>query len=96
VTVLYCGQDHEHEALIAVEPSCGCVAALTVLTHEEPEAYKFAARESKVGLRIDRLPVEVVRAMPWVCDEHAATKGPPWWKSKGGKGKRPTSPGLGL
>jgi len=85
-TPLWCGIDHEHDAIVAFEPGCGCVAALSVLTHSEADAYKTAAREAKAGMRVETMKVEAARAMPWTCPEHP--KGPPWWKSNGGKGKR--------
>lgn len=88
MTVLYCGIDHDHEALIGVEP-CGCVAAASVLTHHEADAYKDAARDAKQGLRVERVSTEHVRTMSWSCPDHP--HGPPWWKSNGGKGKRPAT-----
>lgn len=93
----WCGQDHEHRCIVATEP-CGCIAAVALITHEEAEAYKSAAAWAKRGHRITEMSTDEFRAgPPWHCPEHP--KGPPWWKSNGGRGKRPTAAptvGLGL
>lgn len=83
---LYCGIAHIHDAIVAIEP-CGCIAGISVLSHHEESAYKFAAQEVKAGLTIETWTVERVRKAPFTCDDHP--DGPPWWKSNGGKGKRP-------
>ena len=83
---LYCGVAHIHHAIVALEP-CGCIAGMSVLDHHEASAYKFAADEAKAGLLVETWTVERVRTAPFHCADHP--KGPPWWKSNGGKGKRP-------
>lgn len=86
----YCGQDHEHQAFVAFD-ICGCVGGISVLTHFEADAYVFAGKEVKAGLRVELLPVETVRTMQWTCADHPK-KGPPWWRSNGGRAKdRPAS-----
>jgi hypothetical protein len=80
------------KSLVAYEP-CGCCAGISVLTGYETYAYKFAAQEAKAGLRIVEEDTETWREDKkrdgLYCADHAATHGPPWWKSNGGKGKRP-------
>ena len=77
-----------HMALIAVEP-CGCTAMAVVLGYgHDDDAYREAAREVKRGLRIEHVEVDKWKAANrWTCLAHP--KGPPWWKSNGGNGRRP-------
>jgi hypothetical protein len=86
-----------HMALIAVEP-CGCTAMAFVLGYgHDDDAYREAAREAKRGLRIEHVEVDKWKAANrWHCADHP--KGPPWWKSNGGKGRRPAeyAPSIGL
>ena len=84
--------------LAAYEP-CGCLAWVEVLGYgNDPGAYREAAKNVQQGRRVDQLEMEAWRARPWRCDDHP--KGPPWWKSNGGNGKRPpeyaAQPGIGL
>lgn len=78
-----------HMALAAVEP-CGCTAMIVVLGYgHDEDAYRDAAREAKRGLRIEHVEVEAWKAQhKWHCPEHP--KGPPWWRSNGSRGKRPS------
>ena len=84
-----------HMALIAVE-SCGCTAWASVLGYgHDDDAYREAAREAKRGLQIQHVEVEKWKAANlWHCADHP--KGPPWWKSNGGNGRRPAAPSMGL
>jgi hypothetical protein len=77
-----------HIALAAFEP-CGCTAWISVLGYgHDADAYKEAAREAKAGLIIKQVEVEEWKARPSMyCADHP--EGPPWWKSRGGNGKRP-------
>jgi hypothetical protein len=94
---LSCGEHTEHEAIVAIDV-CGCIAGMSVLSHHEPDAYRFAAVEAKAGLRVETWTVTRLRAARMCCPDHP--KGPPWWESNGGKGKRPgryePQQGLGL
>jgi hypothetical protein len=76
------------QSLVAYEP-CGCCAGIHVLTGYEAEAYKWAAKEARDGLQIVEEGTEEWKHNSLFCAEHKATHGPPWWKSNGGKGKRP-------
>lgn len=77
-----------HMALIGVEP-CGCTCFASVLGYgHDADAYKEAAKLVKDGCRIEHVEVDKWKAENrWHCADHP--KGPPWWKSNGGKGKRP-------
>ena len=85
----YAKQDEEHQALVAFEP-CGCKMAVVVLTGYEASAYKEAARWAKEGARVEQMSVAEFKRRPLRCPDHP--KGPPWWESNGGKGKRPPQP----
>ena len=71
--------------------SAGLVAQMIVVLgygHDD-DAYREAAREAKAGLRIETVEVEAWKAEDhWHCPVHP--KGPPWWRSNGGNGKRPS------
>lgn len=90
---LYCGVHTEHHAIVAIDV-CGCIGGISVIEHHEPEAYQFASREAKAGLRVETWTVEVVRSARMTCAEHP-DYGPPWWESNHVKGtrriKRPTN-----
>jgi hypothetical protein len=80
--------------LAAVEV-CGCTAWVSVLGYgHDDDAYREAAREVKRGCEIRHMLVDEWKARGWHCTAHP--KGPPWWKSNGGKGKRPAAETLGL
>jgi hypothetical protein len=78
-----------HMALVATD-ICGCTGWVSVLGYgHDDEAYREAARELKAGMRIEHVEVEAWKAAKrWHCVDHP--DGPPWWKSRGGKVKRPT------
>lgn len=74
-------------SLVAFE-ACGCTAAIHVIQSDHPEwARKFLVDEFKAGLRIVDMDTDEWKAQPMRCPDHP--DGPPWWKSNGGKGKRP-------
>lgn len=79
--------DAEHMCLAAIDV-CGCTGMVTVLGYgHDEDAYKSAAREAKAGLRIEHMTVAAWKERGWHCADHP--DGPPWWKSRGGNGKRP-------
>lgn len=71
---------------IAAFDVCGCTASISLLDHPA-DAYAMAADAAKRGFRVEEVEVDDWKARGWHCNDHP--DGPPWWKSNGGKGKRP-------
>jgi hypothetical protein len=79
--------DREHKCLASFEV-CGCKAWVEVLGYgDDAGAYKEAAAQAKKGFRVETMTVAEWKAGNLWCPDHP--KGPPWWKSRGGNGKRP-------
>jgi len=83
-------------AMASREP-CGCAAWIEVLGYGmDDSAYKTAAKEVKAGRIVENVDVDEWKARGLRCPDHP--KGPPWWKSNGGNGKRPAeyAPTIGM
>lgn len=78
-----------HVALAAID-ICGCTGWISVLGYgHDADAYRQAAREAKAGFRIEQVIVDEWRMRGWHCADHP--DGPPWWKGRGAKTKRPAT-----
>lgn len=81
-------------ALASFEP-CGCAAWIEVLGYGMDDgAYRSAAKEVKAGRIVENVDLDEWKARGLHCPDHP--KGPPWWKSNGGNGKRPPAETVGM
>lgn len=83
--------------MASFEP-CGCTSWIAVLGYDDVGTYREAASQTRRGFVVREVDVDEWKARGLWCELHP--DGPPWWKSHGGNGKRPTEftlqQGLGL